>query len=475
MRTCKLFKRIEFYLMIIVCCAATANAQEAPTLDAGKKAEVPPDKLLLTAQPAPEPRLKYLLLPPLIAQRTGNAAVYYGKIKSEQNSFFTSKEVAKLIATAQTETLSELRANPAYDQLINLGPIYTNMRLGACSTMVDWQLPLREVFFTDLLLPEIQESQQFIRILYARARIQIARGDYAGAIETVQTGIAMGRHVGQGPTLINGLVGMLAVDTMLAAVQEMIAEPTAPNLYWALAELPSTLVDLQACFEAERYLLYYTEKGWLQPERLQGDEHFWRGELNRLWGYISDTRSDQVPAAKDPKLALYVVQGYPASKERLVARGFKLEEVEQMPVAKVIMLDALHQYNCNVDATMTEARQALLEPTRLDQLRLENSTRVPEALPVSKNLGLGTMHSVLHTVLRNERRRAALQAVEAIRLSAAESGKLPERLHDVTKVYVPLDPSSGLPFTYERTHEGATLSSTKIVPELKLELSLRAE
>lgn len=469
MHKLKVLHIVQLIVLTSIAIAPRAvSAQEVSLAD--NNPQVPPTKLSLSPKAAPEPALRYLLLPDLIDRLPGNAAVHYGKIKSEQNHFFTSPEIAKIIASAQEVPLAQLKADHAYDQLVNLGPIFSNMQRGARSAMADWQLPLREVHFTNLLLPEVQESRQFIRILYGRARIQIARGDFEGAIETMQTGIAMGKHIAEGPTLINSLVGYNAIDTMLGAAHEMIAQPDAPNLYWALADLPSPLIDFRKGLSGERYMLYFTEKGWLHPEQLQGDEHFWGRELDRLWSYLFDDRARN---PRDNALRLYVIKGYPLAKQRLAARGFKSDEIEAMPVAKVIMLDALHQYNCNVDAMITRASQALAEPSRLSELRMENATSFPESLPIGERLGVATLHSIVQYTLLTERHRAALQVVEALRMTAADTGKLPERLQDVTSVNIPIDPSTGQVFDYQRSADTAILSSGKLIPELKLELSLR--
>ena len=135
-----------------------------------------------------------------------------------------------------------------------------------------------------MLLPEVQEARNFGRLLHGRARVQMARGDVEGAIESIQTGLALARHVAQGETLINGLVGTAISGMMLLATQELIAQPDSPNMYWALSTLPSPLIDLRPGLEAEQYALYWTERKWLHPELMQGDEEFWRGELERLWG-----------------------------------------------------------------------------------------------------------------------------------------------------------------------------------------------
>ncbi len=94
------------------------------------------------------------------------------------------------------------------------------------------------------------------------------------------------------------------------------------------------------------------------------------------------------------------------------------------------------------DAMITRACQALDDPSRLSELRLENANRFPESLPIGERLGVATLHSIVHSILMTERHRAALQVVEALRMVAAETGKLPERLQDVTSVSIPLDPST---------------------------------
>ncbi len=399
----------------------------------------------------------------------GNAAVHYGKVKSEQTSFFASKETWKQIEIASQCPLEQLKTDASFDSLLGLGPIYGNLRAGARSSTVDWQLPLRETFFTGILLPEVQEARSFAKILYCRARIQIARGDFEGAIETMQTGMALGKHVAQGETLINGLVGMVCINMMLSAAQEFIAQPGAPNLYWALADLPTPLNDLRPGLEGERAALYLTEEAWLHPEKLQGDEHFWRRELQRLWTYLKSAHDRPV---SDDMLTMYVLRGYASGKKRLVERGFDSQEVELMPAAKVIMLDALHQYNCDRDLAIAKIRQAFFDPTRLPQLQSVRASNPAESLPLWEMMGVGTLHSVAYSVLTIERHRAALQVVEAIRLHVVESGKLPARLEDITSVHVPVDPSTGRAFQYELAGDTATLSSNKLTLPLKLELRL---
>ena len=73
--------------------------------------------------------------------------------------------------------------------------------------------------------------RQWGRILALKARVEIVEGKYDNAIRTVETGLAFGRHVAEGPFLINGLIGVAITNLVLAPLEDLIAQPGAPNLY----------------------------------------------------------------------------------------------------------------------------------------------------------------------------------------------------------------------------------------------------
>src|SRR4029078_12957841 len=103
-----------------------------------------------------------------------------------------------------------------------------------------------------MLLPEVQQSRGFGRILAVRARIQIADHNYDDAVTTLQTGYALGRHVATGETIVNGLVGIAICGIMNEQVTEYVQQLGSPNLYWALSTLPTPLGDLQRARDFER-------------------------------------------------------------------------------------------------------------------------------------------------------------------------------------------------------------------------------
>jgi hypothetical protein len=84
------------------------------------------------------------------------------------------------------------------------------------------------------------------------ARLETASDGYEGAVLALQTGFGMGRHVGQGPTIVQGLVAAAIDEVMCKGVEELVQREGAPNLYPALVSLPKPLVDMATAIENER-------------------------------------------------------------------------------------------------------------------------------------------------------------------------------------------------------------------------------
>jgi hypothetical protein len=90
--------------------------------------------------------------------------------------------------------------------------------------------------------------------------------------------------------------------------------------------------------------------------------------------------------------------------------------------------------------------------------RLKTAIHDTEAGRLGKML-LAAVLKVHLAHIRLERKLSAIQTIEALRLHAAKTGELPERLDQVTVVPVPNDPSTGKPFEYHRDGANATLTS----------------
>jgi len=104
--------------------------------------------------------------------------------------------------------------------------------------------------------------------LALQARLQIAQGQYDRAVGTIQTGLAMARHIGQGPTLVQRLVSIAIAALMCGQVEQFVQSPNAPNLYWALQGLPRPFIDL-------------TEQAVLQSPDIRERVHLLMNRLDR--------------------------------------------------------------------------------------------------------------------------------------------------------------------------------------------------
>ena len=98
---------------------------------------------------------------------------------------------------------------------------------------------------------DLSKYRQAAFILALQARLQIAQGQLDQAIGNIGAGIAMARHLGQGPTLIQGLVAAAIGALMYKQLEELVQYPDATICYWALQELPKPLIDLDKQIELE--------------------------------------------------------------------------------------------------------------------------------------------------------------------------------------------------------------------------------
>lgn len=103
-------------------------------------------------------------------------------------------------------------------------------------------------------------------VLALQARLKIAEGKYDEAIGVMQTGLTMGSHIGQGPILIHGLVGVAISALMVRQVEEFIQLPGAPSLYEALQALPKPFIDLNKQIEFEKAELKKYNKALLRKQ-----------------------------------------------------------------------------------------------------------------------------------------------------------------------------------------------------------------
>jgi len=419
----------------------------------------------LTVRPAvePTPALKYRLLPEVRELKPGNAAQLYYRAFSPEWLTHLRPDVRKRLAEWNDHPdkvpLKEFRWVLTYKAVQEIDR-------AARRQFCDWELIERaREDALGLPMPDIQGFRDFARVLMLRTRLEIVEGAHDRIAYSLQTSFALARHVGDGPTLIHGLVGVALARQAAGEVREWAQRPDAPNLYWALSNLPHPLIDLRKPLQGERLFL-----DSLLPEArdmLEADrptplssvqvENLVARLRGIVWG--NNEVDDRV------EFAVHLAQVYPQARRTLLARGWEPKDIDALPVIQTWFLSETVTYDRIYDDlikwTALPYSQALpaiaqtlrrLDRGRSAHLRAGRFSLVYALLPAAGR--------VLTAPALLQREVDALRCVEALRLyAAAHDGKLPARLADVSEVPVPDDPVTGKPFEYRLAGDTATLSA----------------
>ena len=87
--------------------------------------------------------------------------------------------------------------------------------------------------------------------IVVQTKIQIYQGQYDNAIDSIKTGLKIANHLGDAPSLVQSMVGIAIGDRHLISVEELLQSDNAPNLYWALKDLPQPLTDARKAIKVE--------------------------------------------------------------------------------------------------------------------------------------------------------------------------------------------------------------------------------
>lgn len=97
----------------------------------------------------------------------------------------------------------------------------------------------------------LKEYRALAQLLCLKARLQMLQNQYDDAVSSMRTGLAMARHVGESPTLVQGMVGVAMAAQVLRNVEDIAQFKGGPNLHPALEALPRPLIDLEKPIASE--------------------------------------------------------------------------------------------------------------------------------------------------------------------------------------------------------------------------------
>jgi hypothetical protein len=453
--------RYVFALLWLVPSAAWSQSPSTPVAT----------NLTLHPRAAASPALKHRLMPAALDLQPGNAAVFYQRAHSPEwtRSLHQSSWLPKL-----DQWLNKPQRDiPARDVegMLAFKGIFKELHVAARCENCDWQLSqrLRDEGFM-LLLPDVQGFRVFGQMLAVKARKELHDGKFEQALETLQTGLAMSRHLSDSPILLNALVGLSIGNMMVSTLEDFVQQPEAPNLYWALRDLPAPLIDLRRPLQGNQLAM---EALFPEVRRAMSGPKLQAVPLATL-----RQRVDQTPGlGADARVQFATFAGlvHPKAVAFFKERGHDETELDALPVTQLALMYAMAQAAEWNDALVRlhsipywQARPGIKKAV---EERTE-ALRDQRALFILGDAFMPANESIFFLRARLERRLAGLQVVEALRLYAAAHGRLPQTLDEVRDAPIPIDPVTGRKFDYSASDGVARLHGPPPPGEVETERNI---
>jgi hypothetical protein len=433
-------------------------------------------KLTLTPAAEPRPALKYSLHTRYWDRTPGNATPSYYRVLLMQESLADSvvQDYAEHSERWLANNLDDATKDEMRIWLKSYVTVLQELRVATFRERIDLDLRLRDLRglqTIQFLLPDAQATRQVARMLQVKARLEIEEGRLDEAIETLQMGYRLAEFAAKTPTLINDLVGVAIGSIMTSELTRLVAHPDAPNMYWAIASLPRPLIDLREALEWESGVPQQIFPFLQDAETAQYSPGEWRRLVMDAYMQLHELTGDY--AGKPGRLGevaatALIMKIYPIAKQRLIADGTPRDEVEAMPVGRVVAIHTAKTHRYVYDEmfkwTFLSYEKAHDKwPETMARLR-DNHYFGPEGankdlLPIA-NILLPAIQHAWYAPIRLERQLAALRVVEAIRMHATTNGgQLPKSLDDIKVIVVPNDPLYGKPFDYKVDGDTAVIET----------------
>jgi len=238
-------------------------------------------------------------------------------------------------------------------------------------------------------------------------------------------------------------------------------------MYWAIGELPRPLIDLRESMRQEMDLGLRVFPFILDAETAEHSPEEWARLLANAvieqqqltTGGLQDNEQGRLQARFG--MAAMSAVAYPAAKQRLIDSGMNPQRVEQMPVGKVVSIDALRVYRSIADDI---EKWSYVPYQEAKKRRISEVLNRSPGVTLYNGFGYVLAQSLLPAVqaARQAEQRLlwntlGIQTVEAIRMHAAVAGKLPEKLSEIEIVPVPRNPVTGEFYQYKLQGNTATV------------------
>ena len=453
--------------LLLLTCRVTPGAGP-PRADA-KRDEAATISLALRAADVPRPALRYRFQTSFIEESQGNAAPLLLKAMFELDERRFSQDRHREMERWLAKPLSDLTKDDE-ERMGEYGRLPASLEQAVRRRHCDWGLPFADTRFVDMLLPEVSKARDLGKWVAIHARLQMSRGEIDKALGSLRTGFTLARHTNAGETLINALVAGLIVELQCRQIESLVELPGAPNLYWALTELPRPIVPLWPALHIESATPYYLFSSLKDAPNLetltreQGDRllHGLIAEFSesyKFMGLEGQPTLEQKAWMNRATATAMVMANAGAARKEMLGRGWSEAKLDELSTSQMLLIHTMRTYEESHDELFKAARLPYHEAAASIERASKDlaAARQREALPLASTL-LPAFNRVFATVARTQQHIDLLRCVEAVRLYAAKhDGRLPARLEEISEVPLPIDPVSGKPFVYKVEGDVATL------------------
>jgi hypothetical protein len=406
----------------------------------------------LTPAAPPVPVLKYHLLFEPAEQTPGNAAPLYRDAASILGS-----QPWQQIVDFESHKFSDADFTDAAESLYQKNElVYEKLEAAGRCEGCDWKTPIREK--GNILLPYLNTTHTFSDFVRIRAREMLLAGKIPEALGSLRLGYELSRKTAQDPFLVTALTSQGAAAPLTGELEELMNRPDAPNLYWALAALPRPFIGFHYAVSGERLLIPVTFKeiAGANLDDFSGDDLrpvFQRAVKIRLANADGDAASTRLQSIWQNEDALdrEVNRNLPAAQQYYEqTRNVSADQVQSMEPFKVTVIywyEEMRNFRDEIYAASTLPYPLLIP--RMRQLG-DELDRIQHDQPANSFILYAHNYTNAATAFcRTDRQLAALTDVEAIRsYAAANGGRLPDHLQDITDTPALDNPRTGEPFDY---------------------------
>ena len=332
----------------------------------------------------------------------------------------------------------------------------------------DWGLNMEDKtgpWFLEMNLSWMQDTRTISRTLAIQTRLAIIESRFDDAIDLMRMNYRLAENVGREKVLVGTLIAIAETSITNGSMTHFIAAPDSPNMYWALTELPRPMVDLRGAIRLEcaNGLRIVPELASADTEEHSIEEwsRIAREIPVSLMEYTYQATESEIIGLRFIPLG-FGIMSYGLAKQRLIESGMDPEKVEAMAVGQVLLIDAKQEY-LRV-ANLMEKEIYLPFPSsdersdKIEDLMFSNQSQMTGGFgQIFAGLLLPALQQIRAAQIRTDRDIDALRVIEALRMHAAETGKFPTKLSDISVVPVPVNPATGKPFEYRLDGETAVV------------------